>query len=628
MIKQEPIDASDKEDSFHGNTQSFANGLDLQHVSVKKEPVEDGDQNVTTAVVSKGVIMSNSFQSVCQKACLQAPVRTSLISSNSQTFLVTSPPTGVQRLAGPRMTATGPAASISLLTSNLGLVPTVNGVITNGKPAQIMGKAAVQVTGPRPLVVSPVKGATLSNMASPNKAVLTNAVKLHGSEQQNIKPATQNLNSNIVFLKCVDNQGKTILIPQQLCSGVQTPTDKSTSVPKARSQPVIPVLNFSTSVPANFVSPPRVNPSIVTQGKVAVSKTVPESSKRVQSLLLRPENCTASPVANVIIHNDKNVVVGSPGKPGASVKLVSGFVPNQSVTNMKNGNLTVQRNQLKVTSQGLIQVQNGGDKIHDIKAAQEGCIVKPVVNTSLTLQAQPQVIVQSNVNKVVKGKSLLTNLTFSSCEKNSVALSQPASVVAIAGLTRPAAVTSTVPVKISTETVTRQPRQTRPTNHFVIVPVTTHQTSLTNTKLVNSANPTVTNNLSSGKLLLDVKSPDNNKMLIVVQNDLSKSSCVSLATLPTSSHVNSKCPPSLLIAKPQPTVVTPVTTVTTGETALSVLSSSNDQKKKKRVILMQDKSLSDMKPPLPMDKEKKTIVVDKKKKNKLPATVAVIKPLW
>ena len=554
--------------------------------------------------------------------CLQGVVRSPIISSNCQTILVTSPalPHSLSQ-TGVKVSPSLSAGSISLLTSNLGLVPTaMNGVLNHLSPVEKTNKSGKHSASPKSAIASPVK-----NVFTPNKCVLTNSVRLPNNQQQNLRPVTQNLNSNIYFVKYVDNQGKTILIPQQMCSSGQISMDKNNSAgaTKGRSQPVIPVINFSNA--ASLISPPKVVQSQASIVRPANSKTVLETAKPVQPLIIKQDTSASSPVTNIILPMDKNMRGLTPGQ--TSVKLVGSFLPRQAVTTVKGGAVSGPRSQLKVTSQGLIHVPNANGTNSLQRQNKDGCILKAVPNPQITIQPQPQIILQPNNNKVLKGKSLLSNLTLNTCDKSLVNVSLSSEMVTATGSINSQTVSAGAqPIKISAQNDGKS-RPIKPANNFLIVPVS-QQTLVSDTnKLVNNSHANFNNkvNVNSGKLMLDMKSTDK-KMLIVVQNDLSKTSHVNLTSVSTTSPSVVGSASNSLSSKSQ---LSTVNSVKASSSEMPVVISSSDQKKK-QVILVQDSVPNSMKPPpLPMEKEKKIISIEPKKKKQKPLTqLTSIKPMW
>lgn len=643
-VKREPIDTELQSDI--NCTHVVGDCVDRLPVNVKTEPV-DGDANSqlavasgTGAVLGSSVTMTKSFVSlpISQTGVLQTTVRPTLTSSYCQTFLITSPATPAsQRPAILKPPAALTATPLSLLTSNLGLTPCapnmVNGVLNHVKAVSIgdvtKAKPVVSIVSPKLTLAGQVKNTVLETVSNSKTATLSSPAAFQTDKQQKGKPlclVNQNVNSNVVFLKCVDNQGKTILIPQQVCSTVQTGTEKSgnASILKARSQPVIPVLNLSSTATTTFISTPKLNRSPVTAVRTSTASTVVEPLKLNQPVFIKQENCASSQITNFVLSNDKTVISAGKlalGQTGANVKLVSGFLPSQNVANTKSANAAVQRSHLKVTSQGLIQVQNMNNKSSEQKV---GSLIK---HGTTILPAPSPALLQNSTNKVVRGKSLLTNLSFSQGDKSMVTIAAP--LTTVAGQNRAGAGSIQAKISTSVDSMANTSKLTQPANHFLIVPVSSQQTvvSATETKSVNSTVSSASGNVNSGKLLLDMKSQDK-KMLIVVQNDLSKTPGVTVN--PTSS--NNHCRPaksvsSLLVAKPQTSLLTAVSSV---GSEMPVTISSTDQKQK-QVILVQDSAPVKMKPPpSTLEKDKKIIVVDpKQRKPKIkPSTeVVMVKPL-
>lgn len=631
-IKQEPMEDSDTEERvITSDITSPVSNHDTCVGNTENTDLPTGGTNVRTllqfaspAVMDKNMAISRTF------GCVQSSVKPAVISTNCQTILVTTPPLPqVLNQPGVKVSSAGQPASISLLTSNLGLVPTaVNGVLNHVNSVSIgdKNKSGAQMTSPKAAGGSPVKNAGQKQLiVTPNKGVVTNSVRLPNNQQQNTRPVNQSVNSNIYFVKYVDNQGKTILIPHQMCSGIQITGDKNSNpgAIKGRAQPVIPVLNFSNTA-ASLISPPKVIQSPASMVRATNSKTVLDTTKQVQPVIIKQETGPSSSVTNIILPIDKNVRPLTPGQSSASMTLIGSFLPRQAVSTVKCGTVASPRSQLKVTSQGLIQVQNTNGTGSLQRPNKDGCVLKPVSNQQITIQAQPQIILQPNGNKILKGKSLLSNLTLSTCDKSFLTVNQSGEAVVSSVCNRAhTVVTSAQPIKFSTQAGVTS-RQVKPANHFLVVPVSQQATvSSTEAKLVNNSHTTLSNSVNSGKLLLDMKSPDK-KMLIVVQNDLSKNSQGTVNSTSTTSHpVNSVA--SLLVPKSQSNTVN---CVKSSASERPVVISSIDQKKK-QVILVQDSLPREMKPPLPVEKEKKIIVVDpKRKKPKPPAELTTIKSLW
>lgn len=645
-IKQEPIDTELQSDI--NSTHVVGDYMDRLPVSVKTEPL-DGDANSqlavasgTCAVLGSNVTVTKSVINlpISQTGALQTTVRPTLTSSNCQTFLITSPATPAsQRPAVLKPPAALTATPLSLLTSNLGLTPCapnmVNGVLNHVKPVSIgdvtRAKPVVSIVSPKLTLAGQVKNTALETVTNSKTAALSSPATLQTDRQQKGKPlclVNQTVNSNVVFLKCVDNQGKTILIPQQVCSAVQAGTEKSgnASVLKARSQPVIPVLNLSSTATTTFISTPKLNRPPATAVRTSTASAVVEPLKLNQPVFIKQENCASSQITNFVLSNDKTVISAGNlalGQTAANVKLVSGFLPSQNVANTKSANAAVQRSHLKVTSQGLIQVQNMNNRSSEQKVSS---LIKP--GTTI-LPAPTPILLQNSTNKVVRGKSLLTNLSFSQGDKSLVTIAAPFTTVA--GQNRAAAGSVQAKISSSVDSMANTSKVTQPAaNHFLIVPVSSQQTvvSATETKSVNSTISSASGNVNSGKLLLDMKSQDK-KMLIVVQNDLSETSGVTVNPTSSNNHcIPAKSVSSLLIAKPQTSLVTSVSSV---GSEMPVTISSTDQKQK-HVILVQDSAPVKMKPPpSTIEKEKKIIVVDpKQRKPKIkPSTeVVMVKPLW
>jgi len=227
----------------------------------------------------------------------------------------------------------------------------------------------------------------------------------------------------------------------------------------------------------------------------------------------------------------------------------------------------------------------------------------------------------------LKGKSLLSNLTLNTCDKSLVNVSLSSEMVTATGSINSQTVSAGAqPIKISAQNDGKS-RPIKPANNFLIVPVS-QQTLVSDTnKLVNNSHANFNNkvNVNSGKLMLDMKSTDK-KMLIVVQNDLSKTSHVNLTSVSTTSPSVVGSASNSLSSKSQ---LSTVNSVKASSSEMPVVISSSDQKKK-QVILVQDSVPNSMKPPpLPMEKEKKIISIEPKKKKQKPLTqLTSIKPMW
>lgn len=587
-IKSEPADDHDYGRSTclenpGISSQSFAQKqadlINASNISGKKTATSLGLTTVTETLL----LAQNQVQTVVSPTIITTqpltliPVGSTLQqNTNLQKLIPVTPPKNnfvqVQQVSpGLNVRVTSPSRNVvlkgfgSLSASNIGGNKTVIGTMPN---------TLIQV--------SPTKSSNSKNsFVVPQPVILTNVLGNQPQAQTGLiqtslqskvnKPVNQSPSSNLIFLKCTDNQGKTYLIPQQIGNSVSALPKGNNSGPIRVATPVTqPVLLTSSANRPQFTQSAIIpsslsqvcSPSYVQNTKVSVSQSGKHPVENGPVLFIKPDNNLNRRLASATLVKSNCAAPVSNLKSSNTVQFVQSVPHNQNVNilNLKTGkqtavctgNQSLVRGQLKVTSQGLIQVQ-GQLQQHQLakvnKAQPSHLEQKVLVNGGTATppvrpKQQPLILVPTN-NKLDlmqgKAKSLLnnkpvTNLQVSQSNGSVFVLNQSNSVTSGSNLgtvvinsagivgsneQRNILTSKGVDLKVDSGVGTLKPKQQ---NHILIVPVSSKSNVSMETKEQANTKVTCVSKLDSaptnGKVCLDkLTSESQDRNIIVVQND-------------------------------------------------------------------------------------------------------------
>ncbi|KAL4228496.1 YEATS domain-containing protein 2 [Mactra antiquata] len=358
--------------------------------------------NIATTVTDSIVLTRTTTPVKCNVTLSQTHVQTvvspNVISSQPLTFIPLAtglPNSGVQKQLCPvtppknnivQLQAVSPIYHPQSPNRNVVLKTFGSTSVSNNKNSGLNNISVDSV--PNNLIqVSPVKSqnSKSTNFIVPQPLILTNVscnpVSVPQTGLQNVSPSqnvkmdkvvNQSSKSNLIFLKCTDNQGKTYLIPQQIGSCISSvPKESGTGTIRMTSpvtQPVLIGSNLNNKSGVRLAGP-------ISPGQI-IQKTVFKSTKQDGSphnkaengpiLFIKPDNGFGKKVTQSPSFKPSNLTVNTLS-PKVATNSVKQFSPahNVSVLNLKTGKQTavcastppVVRGQLKVTSQGLMQVQ-------------------------------------------------------------------------------------------------------------------------------------------------------------------------------------------------------------------------------------------------------------------------------
>lgn len=559
---QKQLDLNNSQ-SFTGNTTVLSHGL-----SSVTETLLLGQNQVQT-VVSPSIITTQPLTLIPVGSALQQ-------NTNFHKMFPVTPPKNnliqVQTVSpGVNVRVTSPSKNLvlkgvgSLSASNIGGNKTVIGGIQN---------TLIQV--------SPTKSPSAkNNFVVPQPVILTNVpgnqqhaqTGLHQTSPQakGNKAVNQSQSSNLIFLKCTDNQGKTYLIPQQIGTSVATlPKGNKPGqvrVASPATQPVLlttnlnrPEVKHSAIIPSSLS---QVNTaSYVQNTKVTVTQSIKSPVENGPVLFIKPDNNLNKRLASATLVRSNCVAPVSSLKASGNLQFVQSAPQNVNILNLKTGkqtavctgNQSLVRGQLKVTSQGLIQVQGQLQQQQAAKSkAQFSAIEQKITVNGGATQAptliarpkqQPLILLPSNNSKLDvlqgKGKSLLnktvTSLQVPQSNGSVFVLNQstPSSNGTTLGkvVLNPSGIISNTEQKtmvinsgkdLKTDIAGEKSKQ-KQQNHILIVPVSSNATVAMETKDQTNAKNVciskVNTTPSNGKINVDrLDSESHNRNLIVVKND-------------------------------------------------------------------------------------------------------------
>ncbi|XP_052803005.1 YEATS domain-containing protein 2-like [Mya arenaria] len=543
------------------------------------------------------------------------------------------------------------------------------------------------------IALSPVKSSV--NLAMPQQLILTNnasgqsilqtAIPLQTSPQSKVTTAmNQSANSGLIFLKCTDNQGKTFLIPQQVCSTV-SPSIRPQNV---QNMAQIKTLTTQTSQPVILASgSTKVSPQVTKCVQSSV-KTITVASNLATAkptnqngpvLFLKPDNNSSVRKVTNLVPTKQGIVPSDSvriNNIAANAHILRNVSPNQIVSPGVRGQQmtaagaqSLLRGQLKVTPQGLIQIQ--GQKVTPNHSPSEQKLIHMNGNSGkmsiVNQQKQPLILVPTTVNsKVVgQGKSLLsspiTSLSVSQHNGNILVLNQSSAIqgnnqsfgkllvsspmnVSKSSVNHSPSIISGISSMTKSNAISAQSKVIKsPPNHIVIVPMTTQQQSVamatkgqgqvnSSSKLTSVIVSGVTcSSNNSGKGMTSESRSQERTMLIVVQNDKNKVTSVTCNN--TVSQTNSQVQRTMSSLLGSRSVNSLVATATT-EVETPVTISSKDKKDKQIIIVNEKEPASDVTHESfePRERDKKIIVLEAKRRkqtqqSRLPEIPEFIVPL-
>lgn len=704
------VDVKQEMDIAVSNADALTETASVTPVKIKAEPVDDHDygkagsdnsgtslkchstqpSSINSVASSGSLLLSHILSPVtCHVTVAHSPVQTivspSILSSQPLTFIpmatalqqsstvqklcpVTPPKNNIVQLqaVSPVFRPQTPSPTRNVVLKGFGSISASN--ISNNK-------TSVNNIQNNVIQVSPVKCSKNTNFIVPQPVILTNVsgnqpAALTGLQQaspsQGVKvdkTTNQSQKSNLIFLKCTDNQGKTYLIPQQLGSSVSS-LQKDLNPGQVRiSTPVSQSVLLSSNIMNNKagvrltgqISPNQVLSNVGTVFKSSKSDGGTSGTENGPILFIKPDNSLGKKIANT--STGKTVclttISSSVKMTGSSCKSLSPS-QNVNVVNLKTGKQTavcagsppVVRGQLKVTSQGLMQVQ-GQLQHQTVQNKQSHVNVieqnRPTINgglvnsTSPITQQKPQPVIlfpTSTNNKLTvlpgKGKSLLStslmNLQVPQSNGNILMVNPPASsvhssigseVLVNRTLTSENMETGKVLMNGDTNHVTESSSKLHnvPANHIVIVPVSSQtnvsmatkgqSSSATLSKHQNSSLISASSATNSHKDKSDIKACDKT-MLIVLQNDKSTKNGACTSTQ------GQRSLSSLLMSKTN----SPSLPVNIKETPVTITASNKTEKQ----IIVVDKEESLSKHYHDSVTQEKKIMLDPKKKRLVKST--------
>ena len=322
-----------------------------------------------------------------------------------------------------------------LIPNQLGSKQNSVPIILGSSPTKVSGKQSVMQPGSILLSSLPSKTPVSGNQVMlQTGSISSSAVPV----TQTVIPGNQTNNPGLIFLKCTDNQGKTYLIPQQVGPSVQT--SKSIVSPIKGNNPALnqTVLFSGASLNQSGTNNKLSNNLSGSQLKTSTSPSVVNLSQ-LTAVGLQPKHSPAVQLAGPLIFikpeevsksgsQSKSSILSQPNtnldaKSVQNNQVLRLVTPQKSQTctianSIEGKNLVTQSNmrgQLKVTSQGLITVQNS-DKTHDKnvvvkKEPVDGTHLKINGNIKTSVAKQPVIILPNNkvsVSMPNKSTSLLT----------------------------------------------------------------------------------------------------------------------------------------------------------------------------------------------------------------------------
>lgn len=607
-IKTEPADDHD-----YGRSACLDDAGTSSQCSVEKNIEVNNDSRIsgTQLTLSHGLTSVTGSVTLARNP-LQTIVSPSIIAPQPLTLIPVGPVFPQNHLNVPKLCPVTPPKNniVQLQAVSPGVNMTVTSpprnVVLKGfgsvSASNLGGNKAVFGSVPNSLIqISPTKSPnSKNNFMVPQPVILTNVQGnqsrlqtglVQTSPQQSLrmnKTMNQSPNSNLIFLKCTDNRGKTYLIPQQIgtnvsslpkgnnpgqirvTSPVSRPILLTSSLMNSRAGVRFSGVTSSSQSPVSVASPvqkTKVNstPPVkqpVENGPILFIKPDNNLSKRLTNAALVKSNCVAPVTSSIKMKMSSNVQVLQSVAQSQNVNVVNLKTGKQ--TTVCAGNQSMIRGQLKVTSQGLIQVQGQlqqqvvkGNQSHISLIEQSKISVNGGISqTSLPLpqaMQQPLILVPTSTNNKLntlpcKGKSLLnksiSNLQVSQSNGSIVLLNQSNTVSANGNLGKillsPGVSNHTEQGKLinagsdhhtdlgeETKNLAAKKTQNVPANHILIVPVSSKSSvpvvtgpigaNLANISKLESAVASGKNNLS--QLALETKCHE--KMLILLQNDKS-----------------------------------------------------------------------------------------------------------
>lgn len=487
--------------------------------------------------------------------------------------------------------------------SNSGvLIPNQQGSKNNTVPV-LLGNSPTKIVGnqsalqPGSILLSPVL--PTNTPVSGNQLLLQSGSLLSPAlpVTQAGSSTNQTNNSGLIFLKCTDNQGKTYLIPQQVCPSI--PASKGTAIPAKGTNAIVNQTtlllsntqnqscgNNKLSSPTNAQIKPPVSSGVVNLNQLTAVGLQPKQAPMQLAgplIFIKPEEVSKlgsqskasvkSPPNAALdansLQNNQSLRLLTPSK----CQIGSGVNSSETKHTVTQSNI---RGQLKVTSQGLITVQNDSTSLHknlviktepvDEKAKTSSTAVKTNMNLqpASSVAKQPIIILPHN-NKVpvslqCKSTSLLsTAMKVSSVNSiNNVVIVNAANDLTSKTVPAKGVTNTTVSSQIKTNSLpesangqktktnmlllqAKTPGSDKP-NHLVIVPVScanntvtrptvsiatvssvnTSKSSVVSKSLTTVCSTTATSTLSSKDGNETTVSDRNKTMYIVVEGNSSK----------------------------------------------------------------------------------------------------------
>ena len=690
----------------HVNSNSVVKGMEID---IKREPPSPerspmlASMLISTTVGRSVTSLSSPIQTMVSPSVITSqpltliPLQTAGIASANAGGLLRVMPVSPTKHSGssqggqgssPVVTMAAVSPSRNVVLKGVGSL--TSPVVMETKPGGSMQKTQVNATMPQLIAFSSLTGKSTMSFAMPHQLVLTNSVNGQPVIQstvpvQNSSPvkvhttsAQQQTGSGLIFLKCTDSSGKTFLIPQQMCStssmsikSQSSPSSAAVKLAGQGSQPVILATSLTgvasttkTNSPPNPSSATCVQAGVRTVQPVGV--TVPACHPSIQNgpvLFLKPESSSSvrkgpnfvpgkaqemAPIRfNTIVATPQGLRTVSP-----SQGLAQGVRGQQVMT---TGSQSLLRGQLKVTPQGLIQIQGQKTAVSISQTNTNtlhlnGNSRKPnMANKS----KQPLILVPTTVNNklIGQGKSLLTNnmpgLSSTQGNGNIIVFNQASAIQNShptvgkleenPNVTMNKASVNNNSVNIHTKGISNSKKTCAisvqsnvlksPPNHIMIVPMSSHQNVTMTTCTQNgsghilASKPNGTSVVvnsggssnTSGKIMTSSARSQDRTMLIVVQNDKNKLSPISVnktsAHVPVVSMHAPKAMASLLGSRSKSSIIT----MTTSDLELPVTISSSDRKDK-QIIIVNEKEMDLDVPSESSEKDKKIIVVEGKRR--------------
>ncbi|XP_045207821.2 YEATS domain-containing protein 2-like isoform X2 [Mercenaria mercenaria] len=596
-IKTEPADDHD-----YGRSACLESNRTSSHSPANKQVVMNHVSSVSgtniklphgpTAVTENVLFARNQVETVISPSIITTqpltliPVGQPLLQNPNlpKMYPVTPPKNNVVQLQavspGVNARVTSPSRNVilkglgSLSASNVGGIKTVVG----GMPNTLIQVSPTKSQNSKNNFMMPSQPVILTNMSGNQPRAQTGLLQTSPLSNLKVnKTVNQPANSNLIFLKCTDNQGKTYLIPQQVGSSV-SPLSKGSSPGQIRvtspvTQPVLltsNVVNGKPDVRQSGVtsSQSQVNAtSSVQNTKNIVTQSVKQSTENGPVLFIKPDNNLSKRLTNATLVKSNCVTPTTTLKlkSSSSVQFVQSVSQNQNlnILNLKSGkqttvcsgNQNVVRGQLKVTSQGLIQVQGqlrpqqpkSQLNLVEQRVSVNGGLV-PGSSQLVKTKPHPLILVPSG-NKVDmlqgKGKSLLNktvaNLQVPQSNGSVIVMNQSDAVSKSSDVGKVVISPSGILSKseqgkliinksknlvVDSGGETSKVKQNNLSNHILIVPVssksavsmdTKDQTSAKITSISKLDTATTNGKRTAGQLSLE----SHDKTLIVVPNDKS-----------------------------------------------------------------------------------------------------------